>query len=252
MPLAPKTLRRPIARINRPLSTSTDKASGELAAGHQPLASIARKKVGLLGGSFNPAHQGHRAISLEALRRLALDEVWWLVSPQNPLKSANDMASFDARMAYAKTIVAGDPRLVVTNLEQTFGTQYTVDTIERLRRDGHVDFVWLIGADNLVQMPKWRSWRTLLDLVPIAVFDREPYSYRALAGRVARAYAAHRLPERDASWLARADPPAWVYLRLRRHHVSSTSIRQQGRWPNGSWPTPKALTEGGLREGQSS
>jgi nicotinate-nucleotide adenylyltransferase len=211
-----------------------------------------RKKIGLLGGSFNPAHDGHRAISLEAIRRLQLDEIWWLVSPQNPLKSTDKMASFEARLASARDMAADHPKLIVTDLEQRLGTQYTVDTVRRLSRGGRADFVWLIGADNLVQLPKWRSWRELLNLVPIAVFDREPYSYRALAGRVARAYAAHRMRARDAAALFRADPPAWVYFRLRRHRVSSTAIRCQQAWPISLGPGKAAIVQGGLREGQSS
>ena len=229
MPLAPKTLRRPVVRINRPLKETADQSRSSRPKPRSK--SLTRKKIGLLGGSFNPAHDGHRAISLEAIRRLGLDEIWWLVSPQNPLKSPDDMASFQARMASAKAITADHPKLIVTDLEQRIGTQYAVDTVRRLLQAGRRDFVWLIGADNLVQLPKWRSWRELLNLVPIAVFDREPYSYRALAGRVARAYAAHRVREQDATGLARADPPAWVYIRLRRYRLSSTAIRRQGAWP---------------------
>jgi nicotinate-nucleotide adenylyltransferase len=185
-----------------------------------------RLRIGLLGGSFNPAHHGHRAISLEALNRLGLDQVWWLVSPQNPLKPKDDMADLEARLASARAVANRHPGLVVTSLEQTFGTIYTVDTVRRLKRDRKADFVWLIGADNLVQLPRWRAWRELVGMVPIAVFDREPYSYRALAGRVARAFAARRIRERDAERLVRTAPPAWVYFRLRRHRVSSTRIRR--------------------------
>ncbi|MEM8949788.1 MAG: nicotinate-nucleotide adenylyltransferase [Pseudomonadota bacterium] len=201
------------------------------APGRSRVDARGRPRVGLLGGSFNPAHEGHRAISLEALKRLGLDQVWWLVSPQNPLKSRDDMADLPARMASAREVIAGHPRLIVTDLEQRIGTQYTVDTVNWLVRKGNCDFVWLIGADNLLQLPKWRSWQTLLNLVPIAVFDREPYSYRALAGRVAEVYADYRIDVCDAQHLVRSVPPAWVYFRLRRHRISSTAIRSRRGWP---------------------
>ena len=211
------TLRRPVARINRPI-LADDKPRPAL-----------RRRIGLLGGSFNPAHQGHRAISLQAQKQLRLDQVWWLVSPQNPLKEAKGMAAFEKRLASAQSVAAGHPRLVVTDLEQRLGTRYSIDTLRWLTRRCRARFVWLIGADILLQLPQWRNWRRLVGLVPIAVVDREPYSYRALAGRVARRYAASRRPERDAPRLADDDPPAWVYLRLRRQKASSSAIRRARR-----------------------
>jgi nicotinate-nucleotide adenylyltransferase len=211
------TLRRPVARINRPL---------RLDEAPRP---VVRRRIGLLGGSFNPAHQGHRSVSLQAMKQLRLDQVWWLVSPQNPLKEAKGMAPLGKRMAAAQSVAAGHPRLVVTDLEQRLGTRYSIDTLRWLTRRCRARFVWLIGADILLQLPQWRDWRRLVGLVPIAVVDREPYSYQALAGRVARCYAASRRPERDAPGLADGDPPAWVYLRLRRHKTSSTAIRRAGR-----------------------
>jgi nicotinate-nucleotide adenylyltransferase len=185
-----------------------------------------RLRIGLLGGSFNPAHAGHLAISLEALKRLNLDRVWWLVSPQNPLKPAGETTDLEKRLAGARAI-ARHPHLVVSDLERKIGTRYTVDTLGWLTRRRRDRFVWLIGADNLVQLPQWWRWRRLVRMVPIAVFDREPYSYLALAGGMARVYAGKRLVERRAPVLAESPPPAWVYLRLRRHQVSSTAIRQE-------------------------
>jgi len=211
------TLRRPVVRINRPIL-----------ADEEPRPAL-RRRIGLLGGSFNPAHQGHRAISLQAQKQLRLDQVWWLVSPQNPLKEAKGMAAFEKRLASAQSVAAGHPRLVVTDLEQRLGTRYSIDTLRWLTRRCRARFVWLIGADILLQLPQWRNWRRLVGLVPIAVVDREPYSYRALAGRVARRYAASRRPERDAPRLADDDPPAWVYLRLRRQKASSSAIRRARR-----------------------
>ena len=243
--------RRPVVRINRKLDDDRD--STPATPPHQRQVNArGRPRVGLLGGSFNPAHEGHRAISLEALKRLGLDQVWWLVSPQNPLKSHRGMADLPARMASATEIIAGHPRLMVTDLEQRIGTLYTVDTVKWLVRNGKHDFVWLIGADNLLQLPKWRSWRTLLNLVPIAVFDREPYSYRALAGRVAEAYADSRIDVRDAKHLINSSLPAWVYFRLRRHRISSTAIRSRREWPTGKRPEYSVLAQDGQTEGTSS
>jgi nicotinate-nucleotide adenylyltransferase len=209
------TPRRPVVRIRRPI---VDEA---------PTTEARRLRVGLLGGSFNPAHDGHLAISLEALKRLELDRVWWLVSPQNPLKPSDDTADLEERLAAARVIASRHRRIVVTDLERSLGTRYTVDTLGWLTKRRRSRFVWLIGADNLVQMPLWRGWRRLVRMVPIAVFDREPYSYVALAGRMASAYAEDRLGEARASALAESAPPAWVYLRLRRHQGSSTAIRRQ-------------------------
>ncbi|MEM7045885.1 MAG: nicotinate-nucleotide adenylyltransferase [Pseudomonadota bacterium] len=208
--------------------------------------------MGLLGGSFNPAHEGHRAISLEALKRLGLDQVWWLVSPQNPLKSRAEMADLPVRMASAEAVTAADPGILVTDLERKLGTNYTVDTVKRLKRNEKCDFVWLIGADNLLQLPAWRDWRGLLNLVPIAVFDREPYSYRALAGHVAQAYGHHRIDAAHARDLVGSDPPAWVYFRLRRHRVSSTAIRSRQEWPVGERSGSSEEVQGGTAEGASS
>ena len=206
--------RRRVVRINRPIRTPE-------VVGRAP-----RLRIGLLGGSFNPAHEGHLAISREALKRLRLDRVWWLVSPQNPLKPTDQTADLEQRLAAARA-VADHPRVAVTNLERRIGTRYTVDTLAWLTRRCRARFVWLIGADNMAQLPRWRRWQRLVRMVPIAVFDREPYSYLALAGRMASAYAGGRLAERRAPALAECPPPAWVYLRLRRHQASSTALRQR-------------------------
>jgi nicotinate-nucleotide adenylyltransferase len=206
--------RRPLVRIRRPVAEDA------------PTTRAPRLRIGLLGGSFNPAHEGHLAISLEALKRLRLDRVWWLVSPQNPLKPTDETADLEKRLAGARR-VARHPRVTVTDLERRIGTRYTVDTLGWLSRKCRARFVWLIGADNMAQLPQWRRWRCLVRMVPIAVFDREPYSYVALAGRLARAYAGERIVERRAPALAESPPPTWVYLRPRRHQVSSTAIRQQ-------------------------
>ena len=185
------------------------------------------RTIGLLGGSFNPAHDGHLMISLIALKRLQLDEVWWLVSPQNPLKSAAGMAPFSERLANART-VATHRRIIVSDIERRLGTYYTRDTLKRLcaSRRGQ-NFVWLMGADNLVQFPKWEGWKEIFNTVPIAIFDRPTYSSRALAGIVATRFADRRIPERDASGLVRRKAPSWVFLHSRLNPVSATEIRAQ-------------------------
>ncbi len=189
------------------------------------------KRVGVLGGSFNPAHDGHRHISLLALERLRLDEVWWMISPQNPLKTAAETAPLAKRMERARA-VADHPSIHVTDIEVRLGTLYTADTIEALKsRFPGIRFVWLMGADNLCQIPRWRHWRRIFETVPIAVFTRPSYSLRALSGRAARRFAAQRVSERRAGALADMKPPAWIFLHGRPHPESATRIRAKG----GQW-----------------
>ena len=188
------------------------------------------RRIGLLGGSFNPAHDGHRYISLEAIKRLSLDQVWWLVSPQNPLKGTTDMAPFRQRLRFAH-MAAQHPRIIVTDVEQQLGTVYTVDTLHRLLpRFPACRFVWLMGADNLVQIASWKGWQEIFVSVPIAVFARPPYSSPALVGKAARVFASARLSEARAKQVATLRPPAWVYLHTRPHPGSATRIRQHGRF----------------------
>lgn len=182
-------------------------------------------RIGLLGGSFNPAHEGHRHISLLALKHLHLDELWWLVSPQNPLKPTNDMAPFAERLASARAM-ARHPRIRVSDIESRLHTRYTADTLHALRtRFPQTRFVWLMGADNLAQIPRWERWTEIFQSVPIAVFDRATYSYRALAGKAAQRFAKQRIEGRNAATLADHKAPAWVYFHARRHPASASSIR---------------------------
>lgn len=181
--------------------------------------------MGLLGGSFNPAHGGHRHVSVEALRRLGLDEVWWLVSPQNPLKQAAGMAPLAARMASAR-VAARHPRIRVTDIETRLGTRFTADTVAALvRRCPHIRFIWLMGADNLAQFHRWRDWRRLARTVPIAVLARPRYMGEAL-GAPAMAWLGRW---RHASARARAwrewELPAIVMLDIRMSPLSATAIR---------------------------
>jgi len=183
------------------------------------------RRIGLLGGSFNPAHEGHREISLQALARLGLDEVWWLVSPQNPLKPVAGMAPFAHRLAEART-VARHPRIRVTDLEARLGTRHTAATLRRLtRRFPGIRFVWLMGADNLVQIDRWRAWQQIFHLVPVAVWARPSYCFRALAAKAARRFAGARLQENAGRLLPATDPPAWVFVHGRLNPLSATAIR---------------------------
>lgn len=193
----------------------------------------AHKTIGLLGGSFNPAHDGHRYISLQALKLLQLDEIWWLVSPLNPLKEASGMASYERRMASAQA-VARHPKIRVSSIEKEIHTRYTADTIEKLQKlYPDVNFVWLMGADNLVSFHRWDHWRTIMHSVPIAVFARKNYALRALHGKAARMYHLYRRLPEDAPMLARMKPPAWMFLPIRRHPASATEIRNKGLFETG-------------------
>ncbi len=192
---------------------------------HNPTARFAPARVGLLGGSFNPAHGGHLHVSLLALRHLGLDQVWWLVSPQNPLKPAAGMAGYAERLAWAAR-VARHPRLRVSDIEAALGTRYTADTLAALaRRFRDTRFVWLMGADNLAEMPAWRRWTRIFDTVPIAVFDRPTYCFKGMTGRAAQRFERWRLPAWAAKGLAEAPPPAWVFLHTRLHPASASAIR---------------------------
>jgi nicotinate-nucleotide adenylyltransferase len=182
-------------------------------------------RIGLLGGSFNPAHAAHRHISLAALKRLALDQMWWLVSPGNPLKDAGNAPDLEARIAAAR-FVARHPKIVVTGFEAARASAYTIDTIRFLkRRYPSVDFVWLMGADNLASFHRWRAWEELFGLVPIAVLDRPGYRLKARAGRAAQRFAFAALDETDARGLAGMEPPAWTLLTLPLSSLSSTRLR---------------------------
>jgi nicotinate-nucleotide adenylyltransferase len=188
-------------------------------------------RVGLLGGSFNPPHLAHRAISLFAIKRLKLDRVWWLVTPGNPLKDNGALHELDERVEAARAI-AHDPRIEVTCLESVIGTRYTVNTINYLRRRAsRLRFVWIMGADNLAQFHRWQKWQRIATEVPIAVIDRPPQSFRALTAPAAQALARYRLPEKEAVRLADARAPAWVFLTGLKINLSSTGLRN----PDGSW-----------------
>ena len=182
-------------------------------------------RVGLQGGSFNPPHAAHRQLSLLALKRLQLDRVWWLVSPGNPLKDTRELPSLETRVEAARK-VAAHPAIRVTGLEAALNTRYTVDTITALRRRfPNVRFVWLMGADGLAQFHRWRDWERIAEQVPIAVIDRPPDSFRALASPAAQALSKYRHKEELAPRLADLAAPAWIYLHGMKSPLSSTKLR---------------------------
>jgi nicotinate-nucleotide adenylyltransferase len=198
-------------------------------------------RIGLLGGSFNPAHAAHRQISLIALRRLGLDAVWWLVTPGNPLKDTRELAPLAVRIAAART-VADHPRIRVTGVEARFRTRYTIDTLRRLiAACPGTRFVWLMGADNLASFHRWKAWQAIAGLMPIAVIDRTgrdglSLSHRAVRGRTAQALARHVVPAFRAGGLARRKAPAIMMLHDRRSALSSSLLRAKGLWSVAGFP----------------
>ena len=188
-------------------------------------------RTGLLGGSFNPAHGGHRAISLNAIDALGLDDLWWLVSPGNPLKDAKGMAPLPARLASAQRMARRSP-IRATGLEAELGTRYTVDTLRKLvRRYPNRRFIWIMGADNLAQLPRWRDWRDIARLMPIAVIARPGYSGRTHAAQAMGWLRRFVRPAGQKLHWTDWRPPALVFLRFSPDVRSATAIRQADpRW----------------------
>ena len=186
-------------------------------------------RVGLLGGSFDPPHAGHVHITRQALRRFGLDRVWWLVSPGNPLKTRGP-ASIEKRMAACREIMQ-HPKVLVTDIEVKLGTQFTADTIEGLQDVyPNVNFVWLMGADNLANVHKWDRWEWIFRNVPIGVTSRPEEHLKAAGSKAARTYASSRLPASGSRLLPFQKPPAWCLLDGPVIDISSTEIRESGAW----------------------
>lgn len=200
------------------------------------------RRIGLLGGSFNPAHEGHRHISLLALQLLELDEIWWLVSPQNPLKPAHGMAPLPERVAGAAKL-ARHPRIKVTAVEGALGTRYTADTLRSLRRRFPATrFVWLMGADNLVQLRHWGGWKSIFRTAAVAVFDRPSYSLRAMASLPASRFSRARVRPNSARHLASMALPAWVFFPSPLDPLSATEIRSSRAAGQGQPDDKRAAT----------
>lgn len=190
--------------------------------------SFERLSIGLFGGSFNPAHNGHMHVAKTAMRALELDQIWWMVSPQNPLKP--QQPSYESRVATVEAL--GLPyAMKISHMETIFGTQYTIDTLTKAKATWpKTNFVFLMGADNLLQLPKWRQWKKIMETMPIAVIARPGKNYAAIRSRLGKAaqiYKAYRLPESQADILKHCQAPAWSYLTPPMNSQSSSAIRAQ-------------------------
>jgi nicotinate-nucleotide adenylyltransferase len=186
-------------------------------------------QVGLFGGSFNPPHAGHALVCEIALRRLALDQIWWIVTPGNPLKSGRELAPLAERIALSRQI-APDPRIKVTAFEARHRVRYTADTLALVKaRNPGVDFVWIMGADNLRDFHRWQRWRTIAMTMPLAVIDRPGATLAFLSSTMAQTFGFARVDESDAPRLARMKPPAWTFIHGPRSSLSSTALRAARR-----------------------
>jgi nicotinate-nucleotide adenylyltransferase len=185
----------------------------------------AGQRIGLFGGSFNPAHRGHYMVALYALKQLQLDWVWWLVSPQNPLKDPAITGEYGRRLAYTRRI-AQHPRFIVSDVEMQMKTRYTEETLEKLKAlSPDAKFVWIMGADSLKSLHHWHHWLDIADMVPLAVLARPGYSIRALGSRAATRFSEQRVAPPAAVVSART--PAWTFLTMPLRSESSTAIRKR-------------------------
>lgn len=186
-------------------------------------------RVGLFGGSFNPAHEGHAHVAETARRRMGLDRVIWLISPQNPLKSNHETADLAERMAGARRLAHG-PAMVISDAETKLGSAYTVDTIRSLKaRYPGVKFVWIMGADSLASFHRWRGWTQIMREAPVAIVSRPWISLRSRFSPAAKRFARFRRPSMHAASLPGSKTPAWVFLRGPLNFQSSTILRERMR-----------------------
>ena len=186
--------------------------------------------IGLLGGSFDPAHEGHAHITREALKRFGLDEVWWLVSPGNPLKE-HGPASLKRRMAKAHEVMQ-HPRVRISDFERRAGTRYTAETLRALMAAyPQAKFVWLMGADNLVQFEHWQDWQWIMENVAVGVLARPGQRGAARGAKAAEVFKRYQMRAPMASLLGRAEAPAWCFVNVPMVDLSSSQIRQGGNWP---------------------
>lgn len=190
------------------------------------------QRIGLFGGSFNPAHYGHYMVARYALKRLELDFVWWMVSPQNPLKDPSETGEYAGRLAFTRQ-VARHPRFAVTGIEKQMGSRTTAETLRGLApllRRGR--FVWIMGADSFASLHRWHDWLEIASALPLAVLARPGYSLRALGGPAATRFSEHQIPSESAARLADSRPPAWCFIPMPLRPESSTAIRR-GMMPGG-------------------
>ena len=184
----------------------------------------AQQRIGIFGGSFNPAHAGHRQVALYALKRLQLDWVWWMVSPQNPLKSTRETADYDQRLTMARKW-AKHPRFIVTDVEKQMGRTYSAQTIATLKSFSKAKFVWIMGADSLAGFHRWHDWDKIVEMVPLAVLARPGYSIKALDSKAALRFRDRRISGEQQSTLAGKNPPHWAFISMPLRKESSTAIR---------------------------
>ena len=183
------------------------------------------QRIGVMGGSFNPPHEGHRLAAEAAMKRLRLDQLWWLITPGNPLKTQGEPSSLGGRVGLVRPFARG-PKMKITSFERELGTRYTAAMLTFLkRRYLGVRFVWIMGADNLASFDRWQHWRRIAEIMPIAVVDRPGWRLPALSSPAAQALSRSRLPEREAASLADRKPPAWMLLTIRLSGLSSTALR---------------------------
>lgn len=213
---------------------------GSLEAKLPPIADGLR--VGLMGGSFNPPHAAHRLISDIALSRLGLDQIWWIVTPGNPLKNHSELLPLEERMRLSRSL-AGASKVIVTDFERGLRSSFTAATIghARLRFPG-AKFVWIMGADCLAGFHRWQHWDDILQTVPVAVIDRPGWRHKALSSRAAHRFGRFRIPEDRARLLPNLSAPAWVFLTGPLLPISSTEIRQKARLGTGGrtqWKMPE-------------
>lgn len=189
--------------------------------------------IGLFGGSFNPPHEGHALVAEIAMRRLGLDQLWWMVTPGNPLKNRTELAPLADRIAACESLVS-DPRIKITAFEQTLGVSYTANTLAKVKaRNPHAHFIWVMGADNLRTFHHWQKWRLIAETFPIAVIDRPGATLAYLSSTMAQAFSHARIDEDDAGVLWKKQAPAWVFIHGPRSTLSSTALR------NGNSPLHK-------------
>lgn len=183
------------------------------------------QRIGIMGGTFNPPHEGHRIVAETAVKRLGLDQLWWLVTPGNPLKSNGGLPPLAERMAAARPLALG-PRMRITSFEAELGTPYTAATLAFLkRRHPNVRFVWVMGADNLASFDRWQHWQSIAETMPICVVDRPGWRFKALASTAAQRFTNNRIPETAARSLPALAPPTWTFLTSRLSGLSSTALR---------------------------
>lgn len=191
-------------------------------------ASASGMTIGLFGGSFNPPHEGHRLVAETALKRLGLDQIWWMVTPGNPLKSVSELLPLARRIDLCEALAPG-PRVKVTAFEAAYKLRFTADTLALIKRHhSRINFVWIMGADNLKHFHQWQRWRLIADMMPIAIIDRPGSTLSYVSSKMALTYGHARIDEDDAVSLSRLKAPAWTFIHGPRSSLSSSAIRSSG------------------------